>query len=59
MTTTNGRAMAELICGRPSQRTELFFIGRKVIPWPPEPLTHGLLHAIRGFMKLEDHLIYK
>lgn len=59
MTTTNGRAMAELICGQPSERTELFFVGRKVIPWPPEPLTHGLVHAIRGFMKLEDRFIYK
>lgn len=59
MTTTNGRAMAELICGRSSERTELFFIGRKVIPWPPEPFTHGLLQVIRGFMKLEDHFIYK
>jgi len=59
MTTTNGRAMAELICGQPSERTELFFVGRKVIPWPPEPLTHGLVHTIRGFMKLEDYFIYK
>ena len=59
MTTTNGRAIAELICGQPSERTELFFIGRRVIPWPPEPLTHGLVHAIRGFMKLEDRFLYK
>jgi len=59
MTTTNGRAMAELICGQTSERTELFFVGRRVIPWPPEPLTHGLVHAIRGFMKLEDRFIYK
>ena len=59
MTTTNGRAIAELICGHPSERTELFFIGRRTLPWPPEPLTHGLVHAIRGFMKLEDRFIYK
>lgn len=59
MTTTNGRAIAELICGQQSERTELFFIGRRTVPWPPEPLTHGLVHAIRGFMKLEDRFIYK
>ncbi len=59
MTTTNGRALAELICGQQSERTEQFFIGRKVIPWPPEPVTHGLVHAIRGFMKLEDRFLYK
>ncbi|MCP3953440.1 MAG: FAD-binding oxidoreductase [Desulfobacterales bacterium] len=59
MTTTNGRAIAELICGHQSERTELFFIGRRTVPWPPEPITHGLVHAIRGFMKLEDRFIYK
>ena len=59
MTTTNGQAMAELICGETTARTEQFFIGRKVIPWPPEPVTHGLVHAIRGFMKLEDRFLYK
>jgi glycine/D-amino acid oxidase-like deaminating enzyme len=59
MTTTNGRAMAELICGQQTERTELFFVGRRTIPWPPEPLTHGLVHAIRGFMKLEDRFVYK
>jgi glycine/D-amino acid oxidase-like deaminating enzyme len=59
MTTTNGRAIAELVCGRQTERTELFFIGRRTVPWPPEPFTHGLVHAIRGFMKLEDRFIYK
>jgi len=59
MTTTNGRAIAELICGHQSERTELFFIGRRTVSWPPEPLTHGLVQAIRGFMKLEDRFIYK
>lgn len=59
MTTYNGRTIAELICGRQSERTEMFFVGRKTIPWPPDMLTYGAAHAIRGFMRLEDALYYK
>ena len=58
MTTLNGRTIAELICSRQTERTQKFFVGRKTIPWPPEPLTFGLSHAVRGFMKLEDRLYY-
>ncbi len=59
MTTLNGRTIAELITGQQTERTEMFFVGRKVIPWPPGLLTYGLVHAVRGFMKLEDALYYK
>ncbi|MBI5896994.1 MAG: FAD-dependent oxidoreductase [Desulfobacterales bacterium] len=59
MTTLNGRAIAETIAGQQTERTQMFFIGRKIIPWPPGPLTYGLIHAVRGYMKLEDCLIYK
>ncbi|MFW5937264.1 MAG: NAD(P)/FAD-dependent oxidoreductase [Desulfosalsimonas sp.] len=59
MTTQNGRTIAELICGRQTERTQKFFVGRKTIPWPPEPLTFGLSQTVRGFMKLEDRLYYK
>lgn len=59
MTTQNGRTIAELICGMDTERTRMFFVGRKTLPWPPEPLTYGLSQAVRGFMKLEDRLYYK
>jgi len=59
MTTMNGKTMAELVCGRQTSRTEMFFVGRKTIPWPPDLITYGAAHAIRGFMKLEDRLYYK
>ncbi len=59
MTTMNGRTIAELICDRETARTEMFFVGRKTIPWPPELISYGAAHAIRGFMKLEDRLYYK
>ncbi|MDO9110235.1 MAG: FAD-binding oxidoreductase [Desulfatirhabdiaceae bacterium] len=59
MTTLNGRTIAELICGRQTSRTEMFFVGRKIFPWPPELISFGTAQAIRGFMKLEDRLYYK
>lgn len=58
MTTLNGRTIAELIAGRQTERTRMFFVGRKTIPWPPGPVTYGLAHALRGFLKLEDRLYY-
>jgi glycine/D-amino acid oxidase-like deaminating enzyme len=59
MTTNNGRAIAEMIAGLKTTRTEMFFVGRKTFPWPPDLLTYGVSHAIRGFMKVEDMLYYK
>ena len=59
MTTNNGRAIAEMITGLKTHRTEMFFVGRKTFPWPPDLLTYGVSHAIRGFMKMEDKLYYK
>ncbi|MFW6080297.1 MAG: NAD(P)/FAD-dependent oxidoreductase [Desulfosalsimonas sp.] len=59
MTTMNGLTIAELITGRKTERTEMFFAGRKVLPWPPDPISYGVAHAVRGFMKLEDRLYYK
>jgi glycine/D-amino acid oxidase-like deaminating enzyme len=59
LTTYNGKTIAEMITGQQTERTEIFFVGRKVFPWPPNLITYGLGHAVRGFMKLEDRLYYK
>jgi hypothetical protein len=55
----NGRTIAEMITGQKTERTEMFFAGRKVFPWPPELISYGLGQAILGFMKLEDRIYYK
>lgn len=55
----NGLTIAELLLDKPSWRTEMFFIGRRVIPWPPEPIRFILSHAIRGYLKLEDAVLYR
>jgi glycine/D-amino acid oxidase-like deaminating enzyme len=59
MTTMNGRTIAELITGQKTERTDMFFVGRKAYPWPPGPISRGLANAVRGFMKIEDRLYYK
>lgn len=59
LTTYNGKTIAEMITGRQTERTGMFFVGRKVFPWPPDLITYGLGHAVRGFMKIEDRLYYK
>lgn len=59
MTTLNGRTIAEMICKISTPRTDLFFVGRKTIPWPPEPIRFGVSKLIRGYMRLEDRYIYK
>ena len=59
LTTLNGKTIAELITGRQTHRTDMFFVGRKMFPWPSDPIPYGLGHAIRGFMKIEDKLYYK
>ncbi|MFA5536462.1 MAG: FAD-binding oxidoreductase [Bacillota bacterium] len=59
LTTLNGKTIAELIAGEQTERTEMFFVGRRTFPWPPELISYGLSHAVRGFMKAEDKLLYK
>ncbi len=53
-----GRTLAELIFDMKTPRTDLFFVGRKIIPFPPEPFRFVLSHAIRGYMRLEDKFKY-
>ena len=59
LTTYNGLTIAEMVTGRQSSRTDTFFVGRKTLPWPPDLITYGAAHAVRGFMRLEDRLYYK
>ncbi|MFO7560113.1 MAG: FAD-binding oxidoreductase [Desulfobacterales bacterium] len=59
LTMMNGRTIAELITNRQTERTEMFFVGRKVFPWPTDLVTYSVTHAVRGFMKLEDMVYYK
>ncbi len=57
-TFNTGRTLAELLLGMDTDRTRLFFVGRKVFPFPPEPFRYVLSQAIRGYMRLEDKIRY-
>jgi glycine/D-amino acid oxidase-like deaminating enzyme len=50
----NGRTLADLILELKTDLTDVWFVNRRQIPWPPEPLRLLLSHAIRGYMRIED-----
>lgn len=50
----NGLTIAELLLERKSHRTEMFFINRFIIPFPPEPLRFVISQIIKGAMKIQD-----
>ena len=56
MTQLNGRTVADLILERKTDLTDVFFVKRRTIPWPPEPLRNLAIRAIRGYMHWEDRL---
>lgn len=49
-----GNILRDLALERQSAFTELFFVNRRTIPWPPEPVLFPAAHLIRGYMRLED-----
>ena len=51
---SNGRILADLVLERQSALTELWFVNRRIWPWPPEPFRFVLGHLVRGYMQLED-----
>ncbi len=57
-TFNTGRTLAEILLDKDTDRTRYFFVGRKIIPFPPEPFRYVLSKAIRGYMRLEDKLVY-
>ncbi len=54
LTHLNGLTIAQLLRGEQTELTETFFVNRKTIPWPPEPLRWVTSVAIRGYMRVED-----
>ena len=54
MTQLNGRTVADLVLEKKSDLTDMFFVNRRTVPWPPEPLRNLAIKAIRGYMKWED-----
>ncbi|MGB9736591.1 MAG: NAD(P)/FAD-dependent oxidoreductase [bacterium] len=59
LTHMNGWTISDLILEKKTERTETFFVNRKVIPWPPEPFRFVFSSAVYSYMKLEDKILDK
>ncbi len=56
MTHLNGRLLSDLALERKTSLTDVWFVNRRMIPWPPEPLRMLASQAILGYLHLEDAL---
>jgi glycine/D-amino acid oxidase-like deaminating enzyme len=54
MTHLNGRTIADLVLEQKTDLTSVWFVDRRMIPWPPEPLRLVASLAIRGYLRTED-----
>ena len=52
----NGRTLADLVLERKTDLTDVWFVNRRMIPWPPEPARLIASHALRGYLRIEDAL---
>ncbi len=50
----NAQTIRDLLLERASDLTVCPFVERRVIPWPPEPLSFLVENALRGYLQLED-----
>jgi len=56
MTHLNGCTLADLALERKTDLTEVWFVNRHMIPWPPEPIRMAASQVIRGYLRLEDRI---
>ncbi|MEW6262453.1 MAG: FAD-dependent oxidoreductase [Thermodesulfobacteriota bacterium] len=54
LTHLNGQTIRDLILERKTDLSDVFFVNRTTIPWPPEPLRNMTIKAIVGYMHWED-----
>ena len=50
----NGQTLADLLLERQTDLTSVWFVNRRTIPWPPEPLRWAASQAILGYLHAED-----
>ncbi|HEY5903327.1 MAG TPA: FAD-dependent oxidoreductase [Anaerolineales bacterium] len=50
----NGQTLADLLLERRTGLTSVWFVERKPIPWPPEPLRWAASQALLGYLHAED-----
>ena len=55
LTHLNGQTIRDLILEKKTDLTDVFFVNRTQIPWPPEPLRTLCIKAVKGYLKIEDY----
>jgi len=55
LTHLNGQTIRDLVLERKTDLTEVFFVNRAQIPWPPEPIRSLGIKLIKGYMDTEDY----
>ena len=56
MTHLNGKTLTDLLLEQTTPHTEMFFVNRKLIPVPPEPIRSGVVRGIRAYLRVEDRV---
>jgi len=56
LTHLNGLTIADLILERQTERTDVFFVNRGYIPFPPEPIRFVAANAVLEVMRAEDRI---
>jgi hypothetical protein len=51
-----GQVVRDLVLEKKTELTDLFFVNRRLIPMPPEPLRFAVAQGLRGFFKAQDSL---
>lgn len=54
LTHLNGQTICDLILENKTDLSDVFFVDRKTIPWPPDPFRTLGAKAIVGYMHWED-----
>ncbi len=54
MTHMNGRIIRDLVLGRRTELTDLWFVNRRSFPIPPEPICSLAVRAVMAVMSLDD-----
>ena len=54
MTHMNGRIIRDLVLGRKTELTDLWFVNRRSFPIPPEPIRSLAVRTVMAGMSLDD-----
>jgi glycine/D-amino acid oxidase-like deaminating enzyme len=54
LTHLNGATAADLVLERKSELTDVFFVNRRTIPWPPEPIRTMASRVVLAGMNIHD-----